>query len=150
MSSAGEILVKILINQLSHCRSRFPGSKSSGVIAGCRSKRALSSIARFSIELVDRLASMQTERDKNNEMASEEAPPVMPAELVTMGTAKFISDVLDTYRDHVSRWWPAIEIEQIEKDHKKLVAEYNAIDSVVKTKIDQNDHRRRFILLGMI
>jgi hypothetical protein len=77
-------------------------------------------------------------------MASAEAPPVMPAELVTMRTAKFISDVLDTYRDHVSRWWPAIEIGQIEKDHKKLVAEYNAIESVVKTKIDQHDHTTSF------
>jgi D-alanyl-D-alanine dipeptidase len=77
-------------------------------------------------------------------MASEEAPPVMPAELVTMRTAKFISDVLDTYRDHVSRWWTATEIEQIEKDHKKLVAEYNAIDSVDKTTIAQHDHTTSF------
>jgi sensor domain CHASE-containing protein len=30
------------------------------------------------------------------------------------------------------------------KDHKNLVAEYNAIDSVVKTKIDQNDHTTSF------
>jgi hypothetical protein len=92
-------------------------------LPGVDQKRALSSIARFSIELVDGLASVQTEGDKNNEMASEEAPPVMPAELVTMRTAKFISDVLDTYSDLVSRWWTAIEIKQIEKDHKKSVAE---------------------------
>jgi hypothetical protein len=61
---------------------------------------------------------VQAEGDKNNELASEEAPPVMPAELVTMRTAKFISDVLYTYRDLFSRWWTAIEILQLEKDHK--------------------------------
>jgi hypothetical protein len=113
-------------------------------LPGVDQKRALSSIARFSIKLVDGLASVHAERDKNNEMASEEAPPVMPPELVTMRTAKFISDILDTYRDHVSRWWTAIEIKQIEKDHKKLGAECNGIVSVVKTKNDQHDHIMSF------
>jgi hypothetical protein len=123
------------------------GSWARNVLASLLSvdqKRAVSSIARFSIELVDGLAFVQAERDRKNERASEEAPPVMPAELVTIRTAKFISEVLDTYRDHVSRWRTAIEIEQIEKDHEQVVAEYNAIDSVVKTKIDQHDHTTSF------
>jgi hypothetical protein len=41
------------------------------------------------------LAAVQAERDSNNSAAAEQAPPVMPAELVLFRPGKFISEIFD-------------------------------------------------------
>lgn len=51
-------------------------------------------VRQFVIDLVDNLSLVQEERDNNNVAAIQEAPPVMPKQLVHIALRKFISDVL--------------------------------------------------------
>jgi hypothetical protein len=64
---------------------------------------------------------VQAERDSRNDAADDEAPPVMPAQLVTLWTGQFISTVLDRYREQIGKFSAQEDIEQIEFDHKQLL-----------------------------
>ena len=107
-------------------------------------------VAKFAVRLLNGLAVVQAERDSQNGTAREQAPPVMPAELVKFRTGKFISDILDVYRPRVCKFLSTDDVEAIEKDHKKLVMAYNSYKSAVKTAIDKHSHSTMSIMLGTI
>jgi hypothetical protein len=81
-------------------------------------------IAVFSITLVNELCQVQAERDSNNEATMTEALPVMPAQLVHLRPRDFIHNILDPRHTHLSRLWSPGEIEDVERDHMKLVKDY--------------------------
>lgn len=91
-------------------------------------------VAKFAVRLLNGLAVVQAERDSQNGTAREQAPPVMPAELVKFRTGKFISDILDVYRPRVCKFSSTDDVEAIEKDHKKLVMAYNSYKSALRTQ----------------
>ena len=79
---------------------------------------ALRDITQFSIHLVARLSEVQAEHNSNNEICELESPPVMPADLIAMRTSKFVKEILDSHREHISQFWHINEIDMIEKDHQ--------------------------------
>jgi hypothetical protein len=90
------------------------------------------------------LAAVQAERDSNNSPALEQAPPVMPAELVLLRPAKFIADVLDSYRAQISKFWNIEDIDRIERDHRELVRVYSANESWLKNVVAKHNHTVTF------
>jgi hypothetical protein len=59
-------------------------------------------IATYAISLVTGLMGVKAERDGNNMHLESNAPPVLPAQLITIRHDKFVSEVLEPYRDHIS------------------------------------------------
>jgi hypothetical protein len=51
--------------------------------------------------------------------------------------------VLDPYREHLSCFWPAEAIDQVEADHRQLVQAY-ATDPVLRSAIDLHDSSTSF------
>jgi hypothetical protein len=90
------------------------------------------------------LAAVQAERDSNNSPSQDTAPPVMPAELVRIRPGKFISEVLDPYRDQISQFWSADDIDLIEKDHRDMIGVYNMSNSWLKLAISKHNHSVSF------
>ena len=63
----------------------------------------------------------------------------MPADLIAMRTSKFIEDILDPHREHISQFWHVDEIEMIEKDHQEMRFAFNS-EVGFKEKIALQDH----------
>ncbi len=59
-------------------------------------------VATYAILLVIGLMSVKAECDGNNMHLESNAPPVLPAQLIAIRHDKFVSDVLEPYRDHIS------------------------------------------------
>ncbi|CAM6019032.1 unnamed protein product [Sphagnum balticum] len=90
-----------------------------------------------------RHTTVQAERDSNNEAAMTKVSLVMHAQLVHMRLRDFIRNILDPRRAHLSRFWSPGEIEDVERDHMKLVKDYG-IEIELKENIDAQDHRTMF------
>jgi hypothetical protein len=101
-------------------------------------------IGRFTLHLITGISDVQAERDSANGPARDEAPPVMPIDLVKMRTGKFISDILDPYREHVCKFWSEEDVEKIENDHIALIKDYNSANSWAKQAIRDHDHSTMF------
>jgi hypothetical protein len=69
-------------------------------------------ISDFSLSTMVESSKVQSERNDSSNASALEAPPVMPAELIKLGTCAFISEFFAPYREHamristVSRWSP--------------------------------------------
>ncbi len=100
-------------------------------------------IAVFSITLVNELCQVQAERDSNNKAAMTKALSVMPAQLVHLRLKDFIRNILDPCHAHLSRFWSPGKIEDVERDHMKLVKDYG-IEIELKQNIDAQDHTTMF------
>jgi len=72
-----------------------------------------------------------------------DAPPIMPAQLVHLCPRDFICNVLDPRHAHLSRFWSLDEIEDVERDHMKLVKDYG-VEIELKQNIDAQDHTTMF------
>jgi hypothetical protein len=72
-----------------------------------------------------------------------DAPPIMPAQLVHLCPRDFICNVLDPRHAHLSRFWSLDEIEDVERDHMKLVKDYG-VEIELKQNIDAQDHMTMF------
>jgi hypothetical protein len=72
-----------------------------------------------------------------------EVPLVMPAQLVHLRPKDFIRNILDPRRAHLSRFWSHGEIEDVERDHMKLVKDYE-VEIDLKQNIDAQDHTTMF------
>ena len=96
------------------------------------------------MRLLNGLAAVQAERNSENGAAEECSPPVMPLELVKMRTGKFIEDVLDSYREHISMFWSEEKIEQLEREHQCLLSQYQSRDSWVQKAIAHHNHTTMF------
>jgi hypothetical protein len=68
----------------------------------------------------------------------QDAPPVMPQQLVTLRPAKFIQDVLMPFRDRLKKFWTLEQIEEIEADHRGVHKLYRG-DENVRKAIDEHD-----------
>jgi hypothetical protein len=40
-----------------------------------------------------------------------DAPPVLPAQLIAIRRGKFVSEVLELYRDHISTFWSLEDVD---------------------------------------
>jgi len=105
--------------------------------------RVLREIGMFAVRLADGLHGIQAERDGNNNPAIEDSPFVMPADLVKLRTGRFIYTILDPFRSHVGRFWPDSDIEEIERDHQRLLIAYRN-EHALRDIIDRHDHATMF------
>jgi hypothetical protein len=93
--------------------------------------------------IVTRLGNIRTERDENNEPLEQDAPPVMPNQIVKLRHGDFIEQVLDPYRDHLSKFWSEESIDQVEEGHRYLLKMYNE-DAVLHAALDKHDVQTTF------
>jgi hypothetical protein len=100
-------------------------------------------IAAYALDLVQHLMEIKAERDEANKACDQDAPPVLPRELVLLRTGAFIETVLNKYREHVSSFWSEEDVEQIELDHMALVKSYKS-NLIVKAAIDKCDNKTSF------
>jgi hypothetical protein len=62
-------------------------------------------VVTYAISLVTGLMGVKAERGGNNMRLESNAPPVLPAQLIAIYHGKFVSEVLEPYRDHISAFW---------------------------------------------
>jgi hypothetical protein len=89
------------------------------------------------------LGNIRAERDKNNELFEQDAPSVMPNQIVKLRHGDFIEQVLDSYRDHLSKFWFEESIDQVEEGHCYLLKMYNE-DAVLHIALDKHDMQTTF------
>ena len=100
-------------------------------------------IASYAITLIIGLRSVRAERNNANLPRAQDAPPVLPAQLVKLCTGAFFRDVLRPHRIHISKFWHEEIVDNIEEDHRQLCTMY-AEDDVLRNAIDQHDIRTFF------
>ncbi|ETM52682.1 hypothetical protein PPTG_19646 [Phytophthora nicotianae INRA-310] len=66
-----------------------------------------------------------------------DAPPVLPSQLVRLRHGVFLRDVLDPYREHISKHWKIDNVDGIEANHRDLLKAYNA-DETLREIIDKH------------
>ncbi|KAH6596694.1 hypothetical protein BASA61_003388 [Batrachochytrium salamandrivorans] len=103
----------------------------------------LEEVATFAFCIVANGLQIQAERDSNNNARELEVPPVMPADLVKLRPALFIKDILNPYRNHVSKHWNQDMIDLIEIQHRELIVVYGR-ERDVKAALDAHDERTYF------
>ncbi|OWZ17346.1 hypothetical protein PHMEG_0008728 [Phytophthora megakarya] len=89
-------------------------------------KAVVRQITVYAMILVDGLDGVKAERDGANRGLEQNAPPVLPSQLVRLRHGVFLQDVLDPYREHISKHWKIDNIDGIEADHRDLLKAYNA------------------------
>jgi hypothetical protein len=104
---------------------------------------AVRSIAQFVCRIVTGMKKVQAERDGNNVASEDEAPPVMPADIVKLRPAIFVNDVLQPYRAHLARFWSDEAIYEIEQQHRSLRDAYSKEDAFKKI-IDTHTFKTSF------
>jgi hypothetical protein len=85
--------------------------------------------------IVTELDNIHIECDENNEPLEEDAPPVMPHQIVKLHNSNFIEQVLDLYCNHLSKFWFVELIDQVEEGHHYLLKIYNE-DTVLHATLD--------------
>jgi hypothetical protein len=68
-------------------------------------------VATYAISLVTDLMGIKAERDDNNMRLESDMPPMLPAELIAIRHGKFVSEVLEPYRDHISTFWSLEDVD---------------------------------------
>jgi hypothetical protein len=71
---------------------------------------------------------VQAERDGNNAGSEDEAPPVLPADVVKPRPAIIVKDVLQLYAS-TTRFWSDEAIYEIEQQHRSLRDAYSKEDA---------------------
>jgi hypothetical protein len=64
----------------------------------------MSELAQYAMFIVTGLDNIRAERDKNNEPLEQDALPLMLNQIVKLRTGDFIEQVLDPYRNHLSKF----------------------------------------------
>jgi hypothetical protein len=98
------------------------------------------SLSIFSLSIVADGLQIQAERDSNNNAKELEAPPVMPADLIKMRPSVFISEIVDQYREQLTKHWSTDLIDKAESEHHELLAVY-AHEPDVKVALDKHDKK---------
>jgi hypothetical protein len=88
--------------------------------------------------IISGLTNVRAERDQDNNPLEEDAPPVLPAQLVKLRPGEFIEQVLEPHRDHLSKFWSEESIDQVEEDHRYLVRMCKE-DSELRAAIAKHD-----------
>jgi len=94
-------------------------------------------VATYAISLVIGLMGVKAERDGNNMRLESNASPVLPAQLIAIRHGKFMSEVLEPYRNHISAFWSFKDVNQTEADHRDLLNLY-ASDQILRFAIDRH------------
>jgi len=67
----------------------------------------------------------------------------MPNQIVKLRHGDFIEQVLDLYRNHLSKFWSEESIDQVEEGHCYLLKMYNE-DMVLHAALDKHDVQTTF------
>jgi hypothetical protein len=94
-------------------------------------------VVMYAISLVTGLMGVKAERDGNNMRLENNAPPVLPAQLIAIRHSKFVSEVLEPYRDHILAFWSFEDVDQTQADHRDLLNLY-ASDQILRVAIDRH------------
>ena len=62
-------------------------------------------VATHVLNLVLGLQSVRAERDASNLPLAQDAPPVLPAQLVKLSPRMFVKDILTPHREQLARKW---------------------------------------------
>ncbi|RHY05403.1 hypothetical protein DYB36_006565 [Aphanomyces astaci] len=103
----------------------------------------LKQIVAYAETLVIELQGVRAERDDSNLPREQDAPPVLPGQLVGLRPAHFIRNVLDPHRERILRFWSDVDIDEVEENHRQLVAAYNN-DPILRRTIDEHDNSATF------
>ena len=103
----------------------------------------LKQIVPYAETLVIDLQAMRGERDDNILPRELVSPPVLPGELIGLRPTHFIRDVLDPHHERILRFWYAENIDQVEEDHRQLVAAYKN-GPILRCAIDEHDVKTTF------
>ncbi|CAK9222886.1 unnamed protein product [Sphagnum troendelagicum] len=106
-------------------------------------KEVISQLAQYTMFIVTGLGNIRAERDKNNEPLEQDAPPVMPNQIVKLRHGNFIEQVLDPYRNHLSKFWSEEFIDRVEEGHCYLLKMYNE-DVVLHVALSKHDVQTTF------
>jgi hypothetical protein len=87
--------------------------------------------------LVTGLMGVKAERDGNNMPLENDAPPMLPAQLIAIRHNKSVTEVLEPYRDHISTFWSLEDVNQTEADHRDLLNLYSS-DQILHVAIDRH------------
>jgi len=68
-------------------------------------------VATYAISLVTGLMGVKAERDGNNMRLKNDTPPMLPAQLIAIRHGKFVSEVLEPYRNHISAFWSLKDVD---------------------------------------
>lgn len=112
-------------------------------LSGFEQQQTLEEIGTFSLSIVANDLQIKAERGSNNHVKELEAPPVMPADLVKMRPALFISEVVDQYRAHLGKHWSTDMIDKAESEHRDLLLVYGR-ELNVKETIDNHSEKTFF------
>ncbi|CAK9254857.1 unnamed protein product [Sphagnum jensenii] len=83
-------------------------------------------VALYVMRVLLGMNNVKAERDSNNDPLYDEAPLVMPAQLVSMHPGAFVKDVVNVFRAQLSRFWDEQMIDKIEDGHRELFRMYNS------------------------
>jgi hypothetical protein len=103
----------------------------------------MSQLAQYTMFIVIRLNNIHIKRDENNEPLEQDAPSVMPNQIIKLRHGDFIEQVLDPYCDHLSKFWYKESIDQVEEGHRYLL-KMNNEDAVVHIALDKHDVQTTF------
>jgi hypothetical protein len=106
-------------------------------------KEAMSQLAQYAMFIVTGLGNICAEGNENNELLEQDAPPVMPNQIIKLRHGNFIEQVLDPYRDHLSKLWSEESIDQVEEGHRYLLKMYNE-DAVLHAALEKHDVQTTF------
>ncbi len=87
------------------------------------------------ISLVTGLMGVKAKHDSNNMCLESNASLALRAQLIAIRHDKFVNEVLEPYRDHISAFWSFEDIDQMEADHRNLLNLY-ASDQILHVAID--------------
>ncbi|KAH9247852.1 hypothetical protein BASA81_014535 [Batrachochytrium salamandrivorans] len=94
-----------LMSVIMHIHDQGFGTGLHSSLSNFDQQSTLEEVATFAFCIVANGLQIQAERDSNNNARELEVPPVMPADLVKLRPALFIKDILNPYRNHVSKHW---------------------------------------------
>ncbi len=89
------------------------------------------------------LMKVKAERDGDNNSFDQDAPPILPAQLVKVRHGAFIRDVLNPYCDHIAKFWAPENIDQIKEDHRDLLKFYSS-NPILHKAIDEHHNNTSF------
>jgi len=100
-------------------------------------KDIIRTVTMYVISLVISLMGVKAERDGNNMRLESDTSPVLPAQLIAIHHDKFVSEVLEPYRDHISAFWSLEDVDQTKANHRNLLNLY-ASDQILRVAIDRH------------
>jgi hypothetical protein len=83
-------------------------------------------VALYVMRVLLGLNNVKAERDINNDPLYDEAPPVMPTQLVSMRPGAFVKDVVNVFRAQLSHFWDEQMIDKIEDGHREFFRMYSS------------------------